>query len=154
MANNKSLGEKAYNEYTNHFIVAMVRAREVIDRGYCNKWIKYANADPSKVVSARDRLDGFEIQHYGAVKALGRMVREYVDQINCSINDQELRNAFELPTDVWYAKPVAYIVKDHTTAVEDVAGLNDVVIAFEKDIVEAGVVSEDNDKPYQCLNEV
>jgi hypothetical protein len=137
MANNKSKREKAFSEYTNDFIVAMVRAREAIDIGYCNKWLRYANADPSKVVSARDRLDRFETQHYGAVKALQRMVREYVDQIDCSINDQELRDAFELPTDEWYAKPVAYMVKNHTTTseVED-----DEVIAFEKDIVEAGVL--------------
>jgi len=143
MANNKSKREKAFSEYTNDFIVAMVRAREAIDRGYCNKWIKYANADPKKVVSARDRLEQFETQHYGAVKALGRMVREYVDQINCSINDQELRDAFELPTDEWYAKPVVYIVKDHTIEPEpNWDSYDDEVIAFEKDIVEAGVINK------------
>ena len=147
MANNKLSEEKAYDEYTNHFILAMVRARESIDRGYCNKWLRYANADPSNIVSARDRLDRFETQHYGAVKALGRMVREYVDQINCSINDQELRDAFELPTDEWYAKPVAYMVKDHMIQREpNWESYDNEVIAFEKDIVEAGVISKDNDK--------
>lgn len=126
---------KSHDEAVNNFIVAMVKTREAIDIGYCNKWLKYANADPVKVVSAQEKLDDFEIQHYGAVKALQRMVKEYVEQIDCSIGpDQELTDAFELPTDEWYAKPVTYMVKNHTTTSK---GEIDEVIAFEKNIVEA-----------------
>ena len=64
--------------------------------------------------------------------------REYVDTINCSINDQELRDAFEVPEQEWYNQPIAYIVKNHMEK-EKHHG----IIAFEKDIVEAGIVNKE-----------